>query len=1203
MTKFVFTLDTSRIKGEKGDKGDRGERGIQGERGPNGPRGLQGYRGEAGPMGQGIVIRGYAASFADLPATAEIGDSYVVDRDLLVYIGANSWQNMGEIRGPQGAQGIQGPRGDAGPEWINWRGNFAANLNMAVGDGVLYYNPATFQNLTLRCITPHTTGSTPNLANFETVVVSPVGPQGPAGQAGATGPMGPRGFEGQRGADGASYVYRGFSNELLNQNLGVMDTFNHALIIDNRQHSLLLKPKTARVLTPASLIDVATIATNYDVMLSSAQGLQGDRGPQGLQGPAGTTGPAGPQGLQGPAGLEYVHVGSTASLTNNQWLEANNTINHSMPVNGQIVSFILKPRIRMQYTAASVASMSAINTNYTILIEAYQGAQGVQGAVGPAGPTGPRGEQGFTGSPGVTGPAGPQGNPGTPGAMGPAGPTGAKGDTGDRGIQGLPGSVGPAGPRGSDGPVGPTGPQGTKGMNWRGAYAAATNYIRDDVVSSGGASYILIVDNSVGVTPTNTTNWAPVATRGATGPQGATGPAGPVGPQGIQGIQGEPGAGADVPYPTDLRVVDTTLFLDLNQGTPLSVQLPVSSGGGGGTGEPPVIMANTLRNPPFGSRLGVLDSESSRVFNNVMKQAWPWQASNYGTQWAGLVAAGHMTDGGQLISIEPGSNGFYTRLFFNQPAVAGGSGRYRMRWLGTAQIDLNGVQNINRDITNEIWFDFTANGQSWADVNVRTIANGPIREISIVHEDDIESFDNGEIFRRQYVESLRNERVLRFDEWIGILRGENDGGLRITTWESRPLPTDEIYMYRFVPYEVMAALCLEVGADMWVCLPTAATLDHFEKAAELIQTLMPAPRHVYAEYTTKTWDFSGTPQAHYCAEQGRIAFGTTGAPTQQEFRSWYSMQSTQMALLWREVWGTSDRMHPVIQTQADWLNSEIDILTAPMWLERNGTLGLPPYVDPRTVFDYLTVHAQIDGGLSYHSNDALINTWRTTLTQTEAFNRMRDQLLDARYWAEPGYEDENRNVVNLTGKWQHFLDYIQPHGMELAIYEVGNHLNGAGDSQAASDFLYAFSVSAQMGEVYTATFNALKSLDINGPMCFSVDIRQPDVNIIHGLQRYLGDENPAWQAVNTLKLLDDGPAGRGQYDFVGTYELISGSLDGSGGGSGGTGTVGPAGPEGPIGPMGPAGPAGTSMTLQVVTTQAAFDAAVATDTHWVVRYV
>lgn len=513
------------------------------------------------------------------------------------------------------------------------------------------------------------------------------------------------------------------------------------------------------------------------------------------------------------------------------------------------------------------------------------------------------------------------------------------------------------------------------------------------------------------------------------------------------------------------------------------------------------------------ARLGVLDNPTSRPFINAFKQAWSWQGDRGGAQWDTLVSGGYMTAGGQLISVAPNSGGFRTRMFFNMPAQAGGTGRWRMRWEGIATVDLYGVQNVTRPSANEINFDFVANGSSWVDVVVRTInpAGGQIRSFSVVHQDDIADFDAGEICRKQYLEEIKNYDTLRFDEWVGILRGENEGGLRITSWESRALPTDEIF-HRFVPYEYMVELCKEVNSNMWVCLPTAATNDHMIEAAKLIKNLLPEPLKVYAEYSTKTWDFSGTPQAHYCAEKGREAFGTN---TGSEFRNWYGMRSTQMAQFWRQVWGTDNRLQTVVQHQADWVGGEVDILEAPLWRERSNTRGLPVYVEPSSVIDVFTVHAQIDGGMAYGGRTNQIETWRTTLGRENAFSNLRDQLLRGTYWAA------DRTITALTPKWEHYVKVANSKGMTLASYEVGNHLNGIGGTAATRQFVHDFSVSPQMGEVYTTTFNRLREVGFSGPLCMSVECRLPDQNISHGLQRWLGDHNPAWTAVNAL--MEDKP--------------------------------------------------------------------------------
>ena len=47
----------------------------------------------------------------------------------------------------------------------------------------------------------------------------------------------------------------------------------------------------------------------------------------------------------------------------------------------------------------------------------------------------------------------------------------------------------------------------------------------------------------------------------------------------------------------------------------------------------------------------------------------------------------------------------------------------------------------------------------------------------------------------------------------------------------------------------------------------------------------------------------------------------------------------------------------------------------------------------------LTVHAQVDGGMAYGARVAQIDGWRTTLSQSAAFDRMRDQMLTGANWA------------------------------------------------------------------------------------------------------------------------------------------------------------------------------------------------------------
>lgn len=563
----------------------------------------------------------------------------------------------------------------------------------------------------------------------------------------------------------------------------------------------------------------------------------------------------------------------------------------------------------------------------------------------------------------------------------------------------------------------------------------------------------------------------------------------------------------------------------------------IFSFGTGGGGE---AIAGTLTNPPLGSRLGVLDNPTARPFINHFKQARRWESNQGGLNWLDLRADGHITETGSILSVPSGGDqGIRTYALEGLAPESGASGRWRFRWDGPGTWTLHGAAQEQEAIgSNEIRFTYAANGSNNVPIIARS-ATGEMSNFRLSHEDDWADEEAGHIFRRQFLDEIRNNRTLRFDEWMGILRHENDGGLRVTDWASRARPADEMF-YRWVPYEWQAALCNEVGADGWFCLPTACTDDHIEGAAALIESLMPAPRLAWVEYSTKTWDFAGTAQAHYCANEGAALFNrATGA----EFLNFYGMRTAIMAQICREVWGNNPRMKLVVQTQCDWIGNEYDILVAPMWQEAANPASpyyvdsVPPYVPPYTLLDMLTVHAQVDGGMAYGTvtgNAGTVDGWVSGMSQTAFFNQMRDQMLDGRYIENT--DINQRNLLRLRPKWDHYRDVCDLRGLMLGCYELGNHLNGVSASPATHTAIGLYSASAQMGTIYSTTVSEVLAAGFDGPICFSVDCRQPDSNIAHGAQRWLGDHNAAWAALNAIQAGNNGPAGRGASDFVGAYE-------------------------------------------------------------------
>lgn len=201
---FVYNgnvfVDLGNVRGDKGDKGDNGGIGLTGPQGKSayqvavdggytgneaawlatlvGPNGksaydvavdqgytgdlaswlltLKGDKGEKGDIGPGVSIMGKKASSADLPATGEYGQGYLISGDFWGWTGSQ-YENLGPIQGPKGDTGLRGLtgikgdtgekgdtglKGDTGTLWI------VRNVPPQAADGRIndyYLNSSTLQ--------------------------------------------------------------------------------------------------------------------------------------------------------------------------------------------------------------------------------------------------------------------------------------------------------------------------------------------------------------------------------------------------------------------------------------------------------------------------------------------------------------------------------------------------------------------------------------------------------------------------------------------------------------------------------------------------------------------------------------------------------------------------------------------------------------------------------------------------------------------------------------------------------------------------------------------------------------------------------------------------------------------------------------------------------------------------------------------------
>lgn len=446
--------------------------------GATGATGPQGETGATGADGTSITILGSYDSLAELERahpTGNIGDAYMVAGDLYVWNGI-SWENVGQIQGPQGEVGPQGPQGATGETGATGATGATGKTGATGATGATGSTGAT--------------GATGN-----TGATGATGQTGGTGATGATGETGPQGVTGATGATGATgtsaVVYfvtpsvyalvKNISNTLTPASVtftakyktgaGNPGSYSGRFIIAESSNGTSWTNKytssqneSSKAYTPSSssikfircslylaggtstLLDQETVAIVSDGP-TGATGNTGATGATGATGPTGATGDTGATGEQGATGATGA-TGSTGAdaytvlLTNESHTFAGST---TAALAGSTTCNVIAYKGATQVAATigtitgkptgmttSITSNGTTSAFFTVTVTTAMVTQNgvltipvtVDGKTfskkftyslaltGATGSTGSTGETGSTGATGATGETGPRGEDG-----------------------------------------------------------------------------------------------------------------------------------------------------------------------------------------------------------------------------------------------------------------------------------------------------------------------------------------------------------------------------------------------------------------------------------------------------------------------------------------------------------------------------------------------------------------------------------------------------------------------------------------------------------------------------------------------------------------------------------------------------------------------------------------------------------------------
>ena len=492
---------------------------------------------------------------------------------------------------------------------------------------------------------------------------------------------------------------------------------------------------------------------------------------------------------------------------------------------------------------------------------------------------------------------------------------------------------------------------------------------------------------------------------------------------------------------------------------------------------------------------GIADWTTQDPFINIMHSSREW----FWNQPEDFPAENYLDENKWLTSIPDGMDFVETVWDWSNSAEHPGlaesrAGVYILEYEGEGTIDLGGVQVLTEE-PGRITFELGAQGSI---ISLRIFETDPqnngnnIRNISIVHEDNLELHEAGALFNPEWLDIVGDARQLRLMDWMdanGIPAGE---------WADRPKVDDSSWNINGAPVEVLVQLANQIGVDPWFTFPHLATDEYVREFTEYVRDNLDPNLVATFELSNEVWNFA-FPQTHYFVQVAEAEWGLTmfGFP---DHYSAHAKRATEAAVIVDEVFGSEADARAINTIGGFTGNPGVAerLITAQSWLES----GDPDYIAPHSVFDNIALTTYF--GVSIMSEESMRDALQAAIDDpaVDAQVWLRDLLLD------PSLED---SVPGILATLEQIQQIVGNYDMGIHIYEGGQHVHHlfAIDPSALAfeDFLIDFVRSEYMAELYQDLWDGWRDLDA-GPFMQFGDVGAPGRYGSFPLLSHLHDSNP-----------------------------------------------------------------------------------------------
>jgi len=448
--------------------------------------------------------------------------------------------------------------------------------------------------------------------------------------------------------------------------------------------------------------------------------------------------------------------------------------------------------------------------------------------------------------------------------------------------------------------------------------------------------------------------------------------------------------------------------------------------------------------------------------------------------WISQPSMGGVWDDGRSITMD--EHGYVTELESDQVVLSllyantltdSGfsceSGRYELHYEGVGTFTFRGGATLlSHDVGSKTAFvQFDCSRANYlALVLTATTVGNHLKNLTLVHEDYVPSFNTGEIFHPRLLEGLKKYALLRFMDW-----GKTNHSL-VSSWDNRATPQSYSYatVDKGVSIEAMIDLANRLNVSPWICIPHLADDEYFTQLAVLLKSRLNPQLSLYVEYSNEVWN-SIFPQESYVNAQGISLNLDTNQWLAGQLFHWLQTAKIGEALHQAFTGEATQRFHTVLGSQS-----------SNTWFVEQGYQYLQA-LSKEHLIDTIAIAPYIGGNLGSSATAASISTYSVT------------ELLD---------EVEN-DIEIVMGNTKLFVDYFSPLDINIIGYEGGQHLARLG-STAYDSILDALFIEAnrntRMGLIYTNYLNEWDKVTQGEVMSLFLNIGEYSVYGSWGLQEH-----------------------------------------------------------------------------------------------------